>query len=115
MTMLESGAAEVASGAESGASTVGKKFGLTGSQKAAAVSGGIPSPRTKHPYILGLLLISGGCLMLIGSITGTLPSMIAALFDPNALDDSGGNPASPGIGSDIVNSALNALIPGRAL
>jgi hypothetical protein len=32
--------------------------------------------------------------MLIGSVTGTLPSMIAGLFDPSALDDGAGAPPS---------------------
>jgi hypothetical protein len=34
---------------------------------------------------------------MVGSITGTLPSMLAALFVPQALEGSGGNtPAPPG-------------------
>lgn len=95
MTMVLPEAAGAAEGAVSSeGSGAAKKFGLTGSQKAGAIGSAIPQPRTHHPYLLGLLLIVGGGFMLVGSITGTLPSMLAALFDPNALDDGSGSPPS---------------------
>ena len=99
--------------AEGAASSVGKKFGLTNSQKAGAISAGLPQPRTHHPYILGLILITTGGFMLIGSVTGTLPSMLAALFVPNALDDTGGNPleplASTLLGKNATQGSVNAF------
>lgn len=105
--MIEAGA-----GAERG---IGKKFGLTGSQKAAAIGGGIPQPRTHHPYLLGLILIVVGGFGLVGSVTGTLPSMIAALFDPSTLDDGSGSPASPGVQSIVSNAFLKTIQPWRGL
>ena len=98
MTMVVPEAAEAVEGAGSSVSgagsKLGNKFGLTGSQKAGAIGAGIPQPRTHHPFLLGLLLIVGGGFMLVGSVTGTLPSMIAALFDPSLLDDVSGSPPS---------------------
>jgi len=60
-------------------------IGLTGGQKAAAGLGAVPTAKTQHPYIVGTVLVLVGGFGLIGSITGTLPSMLAALFAPNAL------------------------------
>ena len=95
MTMaLESGAESAGSAVAGEASPSSKKFGLSGSEKASALGRSLPQPSTHHPHALGLILIVGGCFMLVGSITGTLPSMIAALFDPNALVDASG--ATPG-------------------
>ncbi len=78
--------------ADSGASSLGiskgsSKLGLLGAAQPA---------KTNHPYIVGLSLVVIGGLSLVGSITGTLPSMIAALFVPNALVDASSNtPAAP--------------------
>jgi len=60
-------------------------IGLTRGQKAAAGLGAVPTAKTRHPYIVGTVLVLVGGFGLIGSITGTLPSMLAALFAPNAL------------------------------
>ena len=60
-------------------------IGLTRGQKAAAGLGAVPTAKTQHPYIVGTVLVLVGGFGLIGSITGTLPSMIAALFVPTAL------------------------------
>jgi len=60
-------------------------IGLTRGQKAAAGLGAVPTAKTQHPYIVGTVLVLVGGFGLIGSITGTLPSMLAALFAPNAL------------------------------
>ena len=99
--------------AEGAGAKVAKKFGLTGSQKAGAISAGLPQPRTHHPYILGLILITTGGFMLIGSVTGTLPSMLAALFVPNALDDTNQSPisalASTFLGPNATQSSVNAF------
>lgn len=107
MTMIEAGADAVGGAGDTvgnAGDKVGKKFGLTGSQKAGAISAGLPQPRTHHPYLLGLIFIVAGGFWLVGSITGTLPSMIAALFDPSVLDDSDSNP--PSIVSDVVHDVV---------
>jgi hypothetical protein len=112
--MIEAGADAVGGASDAVAeapSKAGSKFGLTGSQKAGALSAGIASPRTHHPYVVGLLLIAGGSCMLIGSITGALPSMLAALFCPTALQDANANPVSTGdkIGNFIVGTGPGTL------
>lgn len=94
--------------------------GLSGTQRAGAISSALPKPRTRHPYIVGLTLIIVGGFSLIGSITGTLPSMLAALFVPAALVDSGGNSPSPDIfgivGQSLENIATSpvGIITGGA-
>lgn len=42
-------------------------------------------------WALGFALIGIGVLGLYGSVTGTLASMLAALFDPSDLDVPGGS------------------------
>lgn len=69
---------------------------LTGTQKASAGLGAVPTARTHHPYIVGIALVLIGGVGLIGSITGTLPSMIAALFVPSALENGPGDTPKPG-------------------
>ena len=71
--------------------------GLSGIQTANAASMAAPVPKTNHPYVVGLSLIIIGAFGLIGSITGTLPSMIAGLFVPTALIDVAGNAPAPGL------------------
>ena len=71
--------------------------GLTGVQTATAASKAVPTPRTNHPYVVGLSLIIIGAFGLIGSITGTLPSMLAGLFVPTALIDTSGNAPAPNL------------------
>src|SRR5580692_2233466 len=97
MTMvLASGAEDIgsdvvggSSAGTNGSSPSGRNFGLTGGQRAAAAGRLVPQgARTHHPYIVGLSLITLGLLALVGSVTGTLPSMIAALFVPQALGPS---------------------------
>lgn len=81
-------------------------LGLTTGQKGAAIGRALPKPRTKHPYVVGGVLMLIGGFGLIGSLTGTLPSMLAALFVPNALVDSQGNhPQS------LIDAALGGLNP----
>jgi hypothetical protein len=84
---------------------------LSASQVGAGISKALPRPKTSHPYIVGFILLSTGLFALVGSITGTLPSMLAALFVPSALLDSSGNTASPGILSDVYHAALHAADP----
>jgi len=121
MTMMlpeaEGAATAAVSGGEGAASKTGSKLGLTNSQKGAALGRSLPQPRTHHPYIVGLSLIVIGMFSLVGSITGTLPSMLAALFVPTALEDGSGNPAAPsllnklgGVASVVANP-LTTLIP----
>jgi hypothetical protein len=83
---------------------------LTAGQKATAFTKSLPKPKTTHPYIVGLSLIVVGGFMLIGSITGTLPSMLAALFDPTALVDEKGN--APGFLSKLVSGVTGDALAG---
>jgi hypothetical protein len=69
----------------------------------------LPKPKTSHPYIVGLSLILVGGFMLIGSITGTLPSMLAALFDPDALEDASHNSPVANVLHDITNVVIDPL------
>lgn len=101
MTMVVPEVLGDTTGAAEGAGNSARKIGLTGSQKAAAVGRGLPTAKTSHPYVVGLVLTVMGGFMLIGSITGALPSMIAALFVPNALVDTSGNSPSPNIINQI--------------
>jgi len=89
MAMLAAEGADVGASAVSGTTSSGDKF--SPGQKTGALSRALPKPRTHHPYIVGITLMAVGAFALVGSITGTLPSMIAALFVPNALVDTGGN------------------------
>jgi len=102
------GTAESTASAGAGGGGIG---GLTGSQKGAAASKLLPKPKTDHPYIVGLILVAVGGFALVGSITGTLPSMIAALFVPNALIDTSGNQPAPSIQQDIGKTLLNGIVP----
>lgn len=108
----EGSASAGAATADSGASSTG----LSGGQKAGALGSALPKPRTHHPYIVGLTLMVVGAFALVGSITGTLPSMIAALFVPNALVDvAGSNPFAAQIAMALANegastTAINAAI-----
>jgi hypothetical protein len=79
--------------ADSGASTLGASD-AKGPSKLGAL-GAVKPAKTSHPYIVGLSLVAVGAFGLVGSITGTLPSMIAALFVPNALVDKAGNTPAP--------------------
>jgi len=86
------------------------KLGLTGGQKASAGLGAIPTAKTHHPYIVGIVLVLIGGFGLIGSLTGALPSMLAALFVPHALVDSDGNSApGPGLLGDILKIGISPI------
>lgn len=96
---------------EGAAANAGASAGLNLGQKIGAANRALPKPRTHHPYIVGLSLIVIGGFALIGSITGALPSMLAALFVPDALVDSAGNSGdlnAPSLGSTIAGTATNA-------
>lgn len=63
-------------------------------------------PKTEHHYVVGALLLFVGLIGIAGSITGTLPSMIAGLFEPSAL---GSVTSSTGQSGDTVNpSAISS-------
>ena len=87
--------------------------GLSGGQKIGALGKALPKPKTNHPYIVGLSLIVIGGFALVGSITGTLPSMIAALFVPNALVDpsTGNSPGLFGVLQTVVNPIQTVVNP----
>lgn len=95
---------------DTSAGTAGSKFGLTGGQKAGALGRAVPKPKTNHPYIVGFTLVIVGGFALIGSITGTLPSMLAALFVPQALADASGN--KPGVTQTALGAAAGDVLGG---
>ena len=89
--------------------------GLTGTQVALGGSKLLPKPRTKHPYVVGLVITTLGVFTFIGSVTGTLPSMLAALFVPQALEDAtGASAAGPAIGSAswLIGTGKGSLYSG---
>jgi len=89
-------------------------IGLSTGQKATAGLGAIPSAKTQHPYVVGIALVLIGGFGLIGSVTGTLPSMFAALFlPPDALVDKKGNSPNPIMG--ILGTAQNLGNPLGAI
>lgn len=97
-------------GAESsGAKT--SKGGLSTTQKAAAFGRSLPKPKTNHPYIVGITLIAIGAFGLVGSINGSLPSMIAALFVPDALIDPAGANASQSLLDNLGHGLAVAADP----
>jgi hypothetical protein len=53
----------------------------------------VPDPFTQvksdHHVVIGLALVVTGVLGAIGSLLGTLPAMLAALFQPDALVSKG--------------------------
>lgn len=85
---------------------------LTKGQLGSAIGRALPKPKTHHPYIVGLTLIVVGGASLIGSLTGSLPAMIAALFVPNALTDTHGKAVAPNI---LQGLPVTAGIPGVLL
>lgn len=92
-----------------GDASASKNLGLSPGQKLGAAGAGLPRPRTHHPYIVGLALMTVGAFALVGSITGALPSMLAALFCPNALVDTTGNSVVGDILHDIGHAAITIL------
>jgi hypothetical protein len=69
---------------------------------------------------VGLIFIVVGVAGIVGSITGTIPAMIAALWDPPVLVDKQGASVAPGfLGSlgEIAAGAttLNPLQEGQGL
>ena len=92
---------------ESGAASASGK-GLSLGQSASAGNKLLPKAKTNHPYVVGLSLVVIGGFALIGSLTGTLPSMIAALFVPQALEDGSHNSVAPNL-SSIANNLNTGL------
>lgn len=45
--------------------------------------------KSDHHVIIGVSLLTIGLMGAVGSLLGTLPSMLAALFQPNALVSKG--------------------------
>jgi hypothetical protein len=84
--------------------TSGVNKSLTLGQKSSLGTKLIPSPKTTHPYIVGFVLIVVGGFSLVGSLTGDLPAMIAALFVPDALEDKNGNSGGDFVGQLILAS-----------
>lgn len=62
---------------------------------------GVSSFKQDHHIVFGIGLLTVGVFGLIGSVTGSLAVMLAALFDPSALVDgsnSGGTALLPIVG-----------------
>lgn len=114
----ESGGAGAAS---AGAGAAGKKgsalsdLGLNGpTGTLGAASKLFPKPKTEHPYTVGIILIVVGLTGLVGSITGQLPAMIAALFVPDALEDANtASNVSPSFG--VLGSVFDVINPANLL
>ena len=92
-----------AAGGEEASSKAGNPLGFSGGQKAGAIGAGVsgtakllPRPKTTHPYLVGLIFVAIGLAGMVGSITGSLPAMIAALWDPPILVDKTGASVAPG-------------------
>lgn len=94
-----SSAADAGSNAASKKSSPLAAVGSEGLLALPKIGKSVPTPRTQHPYIAGLLLIIVGGVGLIGSITGNLPAMIAALFDPDTLAE---RQSGAGVVSSII-------------
>lgn len=63
--------------------------------------------------LAGVLIVSG-IMIMVGSVTGNLAAMLAALFDPNDLATQKGSKAAPKHSSWVSNVANYAshLFPG---
>jgi hypothetical protein len=82
-------------------------------QGASLLGKALPRPKTSHPYIVGIIFIVIGVAGMIGSITGELPAMIAALFDPNVLTDvNDKSPTESSIATGVADLIIN---PGQFL
>jgi hypothetical protein len=92
------------------------KSGLSGIQKMQAgskvLNKYLPRPSTSHPYVVGIILLITGGFVVVGSVTGTLPSMLAGLFVPEALTDKHNNTPAPDALGVIANAAASIATPG---
>jgi len=101
--MAIAAAPAAAEGAAGGGSEALAALGFSKGQKSGSAGAGaqgvaniLPKPKTTHPYLVGLIFIVVGVAGIVGSITGTLPAMIAALWDPPILVDKSGSSVAPG-------------------
>lgn len=53
----------------------------------------LPTIHTKHQYVVGIALTLAGVFGVLGSVTGNLAPMIAALFAPQYLQNASGSNA----------------------
>ena len=76
------------------------------------MANGFSSFAQDHHYASGIILATIGVVGVVGSVTGNLPSMLAALWVPDILITSSGAQAAsgslPSLGS-LTNEALNPL------
>ena len=63
-----------------------------------------------HHYASGLVLLTVGVVGVVGSATGTLANMLAALWVPDALFTDSGSQADSG-GVNSPSSATNIWLP----
>jgi hypothetical protein len=94
------------------ASAAGESKGGKTSASLGSASRLFPTPKTEHPYVVGFVLVLIGITGLIGSITGALPAMIAALFVPDALEEA---TTQKSVVATTLSAAENSAIPGFGL
>lgn len=77
-------------------------------------------PKTEHHYIAGALLLFVGVMGIAGSVTGTLPAMIAGLFEPSDLYTAGAvtpppknTTTSTNLGTDLKPGIRNPFPGGQ--
>lgn len=94
----------------------------------------LPTIHSKHQYVVGITLTVVGVFGVLGSLTGNLAPMIAALFAPQYIQAASGSNSAPtsvnapgssdkevpnsattplgNTGNGIVNEAINGAIQG---
>ena len=72
------------------------------------MAGTVGTFKQDHHVVFGVALTAVGLFGVIGSVTGRLAVMLAALFDPGALIDS---PGSSGLGIGLLPAPLVGTAP----
>jgi hypothetical protein len=65
--------------------------------------------KSDHHVIFGLALTTVGLLGIIGSLFGTLPGMLGALFDPSVMQGNTGKDETTGSSSSLPGGVLDPL------
>lgn len=80
------------------------------------MANGFKSFSDDHHYASGIILVTVGLVGVVGSLTGYLPSMLAALFVPDILFTQSNQQADQPLGSTVATAesaanTLNAINP----